>query len=41
MARENGLATNSGNEEKTNHDQAGPNLQTQKHEASRCTRLGR
>lgn len=32
--------TNSGNDEKTNYHQAGPNAQTQMHEAPRCKRLG-
>lgn len=39
MARESGLTTNSGNEEDTNCDRAGPELQTHRREVSRCTRL--
>lgn len=39
MARESGLTTDAGNEENTDCDGAGPDLQTHMHEVSRCTRL--
>lgn len=35
-----GLTAHSANEENTNYYQAGPNLQTQMHEAAICRRLG-